>query len=342
MISYWNQAIRRLSVCQDRGRALVNAQAPRVIAGFGRSGTTWVQDVLATANSLRTVFEPLHPDVISGAENYANAYRESEAEDPELYEFFRHYFIDDFHSMWVDYRIRLDLLKPEFGDITSLLAFRKLLWRIRKSKENYLRYRSQRGFDGRIVKCVRANMMLSWLHRTFNARIVFLMRHPAAVVLSQMSSPNVWKPLERLERYRKNSALLGVLDSQTRTLLSRNLDNVEAFALSWCIENKIALRQARERNILVIYYEDLLEHGQSEWRRILAELDLQTMPDDDLVSLPSQQSWSEPGPGAVQSRRYASWMNRIEPEVALRIQKILNETSMNVYDVDQALPIRRA
>jgi hypothetical protein len=40
---------------------LVERPRPRVVAGYGRSGTTWVQDVLAISNELRPVFEPLHP-----------------------------------------------------------------------------------------------------------------------------------------------------------------------------------------------------------------------------------------------------------------------------------------
>jgi len=35
----------------------------KLIAGSGRSGTTWVLDALADANDLRPVFEPLHPMV---------------------------------------------------------------------------------------------------------------------------------------------------------------------------------------------------------------------------------------------------------------------------------------
>ena len=33
-----------------------------IIAGSGRSGTTWVLDAVAEANQLRTKFEPLGPD----------------------------------------------------------------------------------------------------------------------------------------------------------------------------------------------------------------------------------------------------------------------------------------
>src|SRR5262245_32752648 len=46
----------------------------RIIAGSGRSGTTWVQDVLADANALRPIFEPLHPLAVPQADPFAYRY----------------------------------------------------------------------------------------------------------------------------------------------------------------------------------------------------------------------------------------------------------------------------
>jgi hypothetical protein len=46
----------------------------RIIAGSGRSGTTWVLDALAEANALRPVFEPLHPLAIPQARPFAYRY----------------------------------------------------------------------------------------------------------------------------------------------------------------------------------------------------------------------------------------------------------------------------
>jgi len=320
---------------------LVDSGRLRIIAGFGRSGTTWVQDVLATANSLRAVFEPLHPDVFAEATEHAHAYRNMDDEDPALYDFLSRFFIEDFHSMWVDYRIRLDLLYPRLHDLSSWVHLKRVFSRIAKSRQNYSCYHSQRRFDGRIVKCVRANMMLPWLQKHFDAQMVFLIRHPAAVVMSQMTSPDVWKPFSRINRYRADSRLLEILDEQTRELLTSRLDDVEAFTLSWCIENSVALRQARECDILVTYYEDLLIRGEPEWHRILAALDLQVMPGNELVNLPSQQARREQAGGLMQNHRHATWMKNIESDTAHRIQNVLDVTGLDVYSVDQALPIKR-
>ena len=318
--------------------ALTNDRRPRLIAGYGRSGTTWVQDVMATANSLRTVFEPLHPDVIHDAEKYAHAFRTSGDEDLELYEFLQKYFCGDFHSLWVDYRVRMDLILPSSSDLNSWRCYIRCLRRIREAGIDYFRYRGQRNIENRIVKLVRANMMLSWLKTNFDARIVLLVRHPAAVVMSQLNSPQIWKPRSRIARYRADPRLLDELDARTRRLIFENVDDLEAVTLSWCIENAISIRQAKEQDICVVYYEHLSQRGISEWRRIMTALELQIEPDNDLISRPSQQTSGDQASDRDLVSQYASWMNRIDEKTANRIQEILDATRTSVYRVDQALP----
>lgn len=314
---------------------------PRVIAGFGRSGTTWVQDVLAQANSLRAIFEVLHPRAIRGAAQHAHTYLARGDDDEALYRLLCRYFFDDFQSMWADYRIQGNWLYPRPRELTSWSGIKRFLRRIARSKKYYLRYRTQRQNEQRIVKFIRANMILSWLQEKFDARIVFIIRHPAAVLISQLNSARVWNPYHQIDRYRANTRLQDVLDGPTRNLLFRSLDDVEAVTLCWCLENTIALKQAQESDILVVHYEEILERGHSEWRRILSALDLREMPDADLISRPSQQAWSEHALDPTQVCRYASWMGRIDAKTAARIQNILDATGMLVYSVDQALPVAR-
>ena len=57
---------------------------PLVIAGSGRSGTTWILDVLAEANNLRPVFEPLNPYGVNEARDFGNRYVRENANEPEL------------------------------------------------------------------------------------------------------------------------------------------------------------------------------------------------------------------------------------------------------------------
>lgn len=312
--------------------------APRIIAGFGRSGTTWVQDVLAESNQLRAVFEPLHPEQVRGAERYAHRCLLANDRDPILNQLLYRYFYDDYHSLWADYRIVKQRLGPKLRDFGSWRNLKARVRYIIDSKDNVIQYYPQRRCQQRIVKFVRANMMLSWLSKNFQPRIVYIIRHPAAVVMSQMRALADWNLTHRFEIYRSDKRLLSGLCSHVRELLFEPLEPVEAITLSWCIENTIALAQAESCGIHVVYYENLLENGESEWSDILSALGLSVMPEQSLIVKPSQQTWGEKATDSSLVRQYASWEHKIDKETASKIQNMLDATQTNLYSLSEALP----
>lgn len=312
---------------------------PRIIAGFGRSGTTWVQDVVAQSNHLRTVFEPLHPFLLKGAGLDPAGYHEFDGNDPELQAYIEKFLFGDFCSLWADYRVISHNLLPRGDERWSLKGLKRAIGQNRQAIRNVIHYRRQRKCERRITKFVRANMMLSWLQQTFDSRIVYIVRHPAAVVLSQMRAPRAWHPRLAIERYSKDSRWLSTVDSRTADLIFGSLTDVEAHALHWCVEVGTALRQALESGIPVVFYEELVEYGRPEWQRILAALDLNSMPDDDLIMRPSQQAWGDKAKHATLVRSYGSWTQHGDKHAIAQVQKILDATSMNLYRVSQALPV---
>ena len=181
-------------------------------------------------------------------------------------------------------------------------------------------------------------MMLGWIRNTFDARIVFLVRHPAAVVLSQMRAIRAWRPQRTLERYRQDHGLLAHLEQPVRRLLATSLSDFEALALSWCIENSIALKQAKASGIPVVHYENLVERGASEWARVRLALALPEMPDQELVARPSQQAHGGKATDAALVSRYASWMEDIGASDAAAMQNILDLTGVTIYNIGQSLP----
>ena len=312
---------------------------PRIIAGFGRSGTTWVQDVAAESNSLRTVFEPLHPTAMPGAADFALRYISRFDQDKELHDFLAMYLSQPFHSVWADYRVHPNWLFPWRKKFHSISDLKTAPNRFFRSLGYIRKYKSQRSLPESITKFIRANMMLSWLKENFDARIVLIVRHPAAVVLSQLNAISSWDPYIRIDRYREQKNLVDALDDRIRALLFEKLDLVEALTLAWCVENSIALRQAQESDILVIHYEQLLERGDPEWRKLLSALDLPVMPDGGLVAKPSQQAWGEHAQHPEAIRRYASWLDRIDSGASASIGSILDKAGVSIYRMDRALPV---
>ena len=87
-----------------------NVGAPRLIAGSGRSGTTWILDVLTQVNGMRPIFEPLHPTAVPAAASFANQYIDPDRKMLELKQFLDGVFNGELHSLWTDYRIRPPML----------------------------------------------------------------------------------------------------------------------------------------------------------------------------------------------------------------------------------------
>ncbi|MEX2495402.1 MAG: hypothetical protein WD448_04895, partial [Woeseia sp.] len=246
---------------------------------------------------------------------------------------------EDFHSLWADYRIVPRRLYPRLETFTSLNSLTRFVGQGGRAKANVLRYIGQRRRSERLLKCVRANMMLGWIKKNFDARIVFVVRHPAAVVLSQAKSMRAWKPQRTIEAYRQDPRLLEVLDRDTQQLLFANLTDIEALTLSWCIENSIAFRQAEQSGIPVVHYEILVQKGLPEWERILSALELSVLPDQELILQPSQQTWGGKAKDARLVRQYARWMQEIDGDTASKIQDILALTGITSYSIKQPLPL---
>jgi len=159
---------------------------PRIIAGSGRSGTTWILDALAEVNGLRPVFEPLHPKSVQGAEPYAYHYFSPQTEAADLEVFLNQFFTGTYHSIWTDFRIRPIRLMPRWRNFTSLGRMYALFSEWRGAVRRFVHYRGMLGNSPILVKMIRANLMLGWLREKFDARIVFVVRHPGAVVESKV------------------------------------------------------------------------------------------------------------------------------------------------------------
>ena len=95
---------------------------PVIIAGSGRSGTTWVLDGLCTANGRRSIFEPLHPACVAGAGHIASQYVDHEAPRGDLKKFFDPLFSGSVNGIWIDYRVRTDRLALSADRLRSLRA----------------------------------------------------------------------------------------------------------------------------------------------------------------------------------------------------------------------------
>ena len=120
-----------------------------MLAGTGRSGTTWLAELIGLQRPTRIMFEPFRPSLVPEYAGFRNfLYMKPEEHNAALREFCERVFTGRIRNPWIDNTI--EVLRPQV----------------------------------RIVKDVRANLLLKWINRQFpSLPLVLVLRHPCAVVL---------------------------------------------------------------------------------------------------------------------------------------------------------------
>ena len=220
-----------------------------LVAGSARSGTTWVGSVLASMNGARQLFEPL---VVNSRRELAvplgRRLREGDlARNVQLY------------------------IRPDAGEQTPYFEpIRRILagqvggkWCDSQTRPGW--YRS------RVVKDIRANLSMAWMRRVWpGLRIVWVLRHPLAVVHSQLEHTRQrgsfdWSPDDVLQQPDLVADWLAPYVGRmtpTRELWQR-------LAHRWCIETLVPrLQRVHDgERVVQVRYEDLVS-GTAAWRAV--------------------------------------------------------------------------
>ena len=286
-----------------------------VIAGAPRSGTTLLLDVMASSLKYRKIFEPLHPKNVRGAENFYYLYVRPEERNLELESFMRKALSGMINTPWTN----------EMGLIKDTKSFLKMFLKV---------YRWRWWAPNRIMKIIRGNLMLAWMERNFGCKIVFIIRHPCAVVESQKRMG--WEKGREKE-------LLRVL-SQERLLedylvpfedeierVKRKGDYWEKSALLWAIENMVPMRQIKEGSLhaLLVFYEDLIMNPEKELKRISEYTGIKEINQKKLAK-PSRTADKSTFSASREKMLY-KWKSRLSEENIKKILEVVNRLNMGIY-----------
>lgn len=323
-----------------------------VIAGSGRSGTTWVLDVLATANNYKTVFEPLHPDVGMVSGKYAGKYIRADSKPSDIIKFMSSVLRGDISTVWTDYRVVSHRLRLSLRTFISPRAFIELCYRYKALFNNYRAF-NRKNYNGVAVKFIRANLMLGWLCSQYNTKTLFIIRHPGAIIESKIRldaaavssglqhGASDWNPHVVLKQYLNDKALCD--DYLSRYIDGLKIDamsDLEVHVLNWCIENAPVLEVASRYNICISCYEDLLANGDTEWKRISDHLNLPLDLSTLNTSQPSQQASADFKKLDTVEEKLSRWMVRFNDEEKDSIEKILKLFNVNIYSAFECMPVR--
>ncbi len=280
-----------------------------------RSGSTWLMELVMTQPGFKYCDEPFNlrtPEV---------RYRSGMTGWHELY-------TPDAEVHMADYIRR-------FLDGKPCLA---------KLKHSVPSYRYYRAVTHRMVfKILHAGKdRIPWFRRSFNARIVYLLRHPVPVSLSRQQYPQIGALL---------SGNYAGFFTDPQIKLAKNIlkggTKLEKGVLSWCLQNAVPL-QHREKEWTVVTYEQMVLDPLPVIRALVHNLEL---PDVDRLAarldVPSQTTWQSDrqtkqmfeSDGENKNKYLVEkWKKQVGPEQEKKLLGICETFGLDVYRYGDTLP----
>lgn len=206
-----------------------------LISGAARSGTTWLAEVLNQDCRSRLIFEPFLPHAVPLARIFPPyPYVPPDCEDPARVQ------------------AALAILR---GEVRADSVHRGNPCEVSRR---------------RIVKDVRTNLMLAWLHRLMPGMpIVLLIRNPYAVARSRDKMQ--WQThlddlLAQGELVRDHPRIAEVAESIDRS------DSFQQMIFLWAVLHYVPLRQLPPGAVVAVCYENLILRPEHELRRLCCRL----------------------------------------------------------------------
>jgi hypothetical protein len=204
------------------------------LAGSGRSGTTWLSEIINHRGDYRYVFEPFNPGKVGAFGHFrSKQYLRPDNRREEFLEPARSVLTGELRDPWTD--------------------------------RFHRRFVARR----RLIKDIRANLLLGWMRANFPGMpIILLLRHPCAVVASRLALG--WRDnlSETMEQGDLVEDFLLPMEAEIRAAR----DDFERHLFLWCIDNYVPLKQFGPGEIHLAFYENLLVNPDAELRSLFAFL----------------------------------------------------------------------
>ena len=247
-------------------QSLADFRRPILVSGSVRSGTTWVGRMIAKAPAVGYIHEPFN--------RWENQRRLGAFDAPVAHRFL--YVGNENKSLYHDamretlgfrYKLMKGLRRSSLKDLSRL--FRE-----------YTTFSAHRiGAVRPLVKDPFALFSAEWFAGTFDAAIIIMIRHPAAVVSSIKRLG--WGSLipDLLQQPLLMSGLLRPFEAKLEEFEASCADTVDQSILLWNIlYHVVAEYRDRHENWIFLRHEDVSRDPVSQFRQLFASLDLEFSP----------------------------------------------------------------
>ncbi len=212
------------------------------LAACGRTGSTWVSELLSSTCRLRLLFEPFHKDRVPEVQHFRPRQYLRQTDHRKAY-------------LRPVTRIVQGRISGEWVDMLNPCAVA----------------------TRRMIKDIRANLLLGWLRQHFpEMPIALLMRHPCAYAHSRLKLE--YDASRFLRDYLEQDDLMEDHLEPFRPGLEAALNGKGgAFAQhiwQWCVEYYVPLRQPGPGQLHIAFYEDLLQEPEATLRGLCGHFHL--------------------------------------------------------------------
>ena len=243
--------LRAMSTADKLLASRIDPKECLLVNGFWRSGTTWLQEIIAYAVSAKTVFEPLQ--VRSGYMYGCLDEMRVQRRDYKYLAAFMPYDDNSFKDK--------DKLRSLFEKSFYAILDDRYLMRNRKRIKECL-------YKKTIVKTVRSSLCLKSVFDSFGVQIVHIYRDPLSVISSIIRKPG-WGE-GAFDNFSLVDHTLNVQDGRKEffshwrsdIMEIERLDNTAKLAAFWAFSEMCVLKQSESNaGIEILSYDDLLFSG---------------------------------------------------------------------------------
>ena len=199
------------------------------IAGSGRSGTSWLANVLNADQHYRYHFEPFHPKQVPEFAHFSwRQFVPVESTDPSYLTPIQRMILHGIDSPWAN----------QFNHAPNSQSV--------------------------LIKAIRANLLLPWLQRQLPwVKLILIVRHPIPVVLSQIELEWASNPTGILRQPGLREQFPGLTDAQLSVA-----NDFDKHLLMWAVENSYPLSHLDVERFHLVFYERLVEQPDIEFGRL--------------------------------------------------------------------------
>lgn len=278
------------------------------IVSDGRSGSTWLSDLINWDRRYRELFEPFHPYIVKRVKDFSLfEYLRPHDTESELGDFLKCVFSGKFKHL------RADVSQPRLF------------------------------YKGLLVKDIFANLLLPWaVNNIPQVKKILLIRNPFAVALSKQKLKKWTWLTEPTDLLRQEYLLQDYLAPFENLIHSVSDDFIEKQILIWAIIHYVPLSTLNDKEIYVIFYEDLVSQPVIELEKLflyLGRIDTDELEQIERIKKPTRTTKTS----SISQRReinYDSWKQELSSKQIDRGVKFLEHFNLDGIYKDGSLPDR--